>query len=292
MKSLAFGDVARLAVFREYEAAFRKATGVPLKLVSADESRRCQGFGRFENPFCILATTAAASCDGCLAPRARGQNGAGGALLPQQFTCVTGLTTVAVPVVVGRRHVATLRSGQVFRRPPTESDFKRVVRMANGSLAGGGVKRLRKAYFETPVVTEDRFGAIIHLLKVFVQYLGDYASRRALAASTDEPNAVARAKEYVQSQVGEPITLGQVAQQVHLNRYYFCKLFRKATGLTLTEYVSQVRLEKAKTLLGDPSLRVSEIAYAAGFGSIPRFNCVFKQQVGMAPTEFRAALRS
>jgi two-component system response regulator YesN len=62
--------------------------------------------------------------------------------------------------------------------------------------------------------------------------------------------------------------------------------------MTLTEYVMRVRLEKAKTLLVDPGLRISEIVFAVGFGSIPRFNSVFKQQMGMAPTDYRAELRA
>jgi transcriptional regulator GlxA family with amidase domain len=61
--------------------------------------------------------------------------------------------------------------------------------------------------------------------------------------------------------------------------------------MTLTDYVARVRVEKAKNLLVDPSLRISEVVFAAGFGSIPRFNSLFKQHVGMAPTEYRASLR-
>jgi AraC family transcriptional regulator, exoenzyme S synthesis regulatory protein ExsA len=49
-------------------------------------------------------------------------------------------------------------------------------------------------------------------------------------------------------------------------------------------------VEKAKALLVDPSLRVSEIVYATGFGSIPRFNSVFKHHVGAPPTEHRIGL--
>jgi AraC-like DNA-binding protein len=79
---------------------------------------------------------------------------------------------------------------------------------------------------------------------------------------------------------------------VNVSRFYFCKLFKKATGMTLTEYVSRVRVEKAKELLVDPALRVSEVVYAAGFGSIPRFNSVFKRYVGMPPTEYRASLKA
>ena len=98
---------------------------------------------------------------------------------------------------------------------------------------------------------------------------------------------MARAKAFIQANCEQPITLDQVAAHVHVSRFYFCKLFRKATGLTLTEYIARVRLEKAKSLLSDPSLRISEIVFAAGFGSIPQFNSVFKQIVGVSPTDYR-----
>jgi AraC-like DNA-binding protein len=86
--------------------------------------------------------------------------------------------------------------------------------------------------------------------------------------------------------------LALVAKHVNVSRFHFCKWFKKATGMTLTEYVIRVRLEKAKTLLADPTVRISEVVFAAGFGSIPRFNSVFKRRVGMSPTEYRATLHS
>ncbi len=159
-------------------------------------------------------------------------------------------------------------------------------------MNGDWEKKLRKAYFETPVITADRFQAVLQLLNVFAQYLADIGSRQAIACSETEPQAVASAKQFVQSHAEEPIKLEQVVQHVNVSRFYFCKLFKKATGMTLTEYIARVRVEKAKTLLGDPSLRISEVVYAAGFGSIPHFNSVFKHYVGMPPTEYRAALRS
>jgi AraC-like DNA-binding protein len=215
-----------------------------------------------------------------------------GKLAFQQVSCFAGLTDVAVPVVVGGEHMATLMSGQVFRRQPTERDFLMVIKMLKGEGSGPWEKRVRKAYFETPVVTVDRFEAIIHLLNVFAHYLADYASQRAMASLPDEPRAISSAKEFVQSHVEEPITLSSVVGHVHMSRFYFCKLFKKATGMTLTEYVSRVRVEKAKSLLTNPSLRVSEVVFASGFGSIPQFNSVFKRYVGMPPTEYRTTLRS
>lgn len=213
-------------------------------------------------------------------------------LLPQQVPCHAGLTLVAVPVVVGGQHAATLLSGQVFRREPTERDFLMVIKMLGGGPTADWVKKARRTYFETPVLTADRFQAVVELLTVFAQHLTDFANRHALAGAGTEPPAVANAKQFVQSHVEEPITLEQVIGHVHVSRFYFCKLFKKVTGMTLTEYVARVRVEKAKTLLTDPSRRISEVVFAAGFGSVPRFNCVFKRYVGVAPTEYRANLRA
>ncbi len=282
VKPLVFDDLVRLPVIQYYEAAFSKATGVSLKVVPADEPTRRLCLGPSENAFCALAAGTPAGCDACLETQVRVQRSAARRLAPQQVYCFAGLTEVAVPVVIGGRHVATLMSGQVFRREPTERDFTMVVKMLRGETGGDWEKKARKAYFETPVVTAERFQAIIQLLNVFAQYLADYASRQAIAASADEPLPVASAKQFVQSHVEEPITLAQVVQHVNVSRFYFCKLFKKATGMTLTEYVSRVRVEKAKTLLVDPSLRISEVVFAAGFGSIPRFNSVFKRYVGHA----------
>lgn len=292
VKPLVFDDLGRLSVIQYYETAFSKATGVSLKVVPPGEPRQRLSFGQTENLFCAIATQTPMGCEACLETQRRAQRGAGRKLVAQQISCFAGLTDVAVPVVVGGQHVATLMSGQVFRRQPTERDFLMVIKMLRGEQNGEWEKKVRKAYFETPVVTSDRFQAIIHLLNVFAQFLVDYASRHAIACSADEPDAVSSAKQFVQSHVEEPITLALVVEHVHVSRFYFCKLFRKATGMTLTEYVSRVRVEKAKTLLVDPSLRISEVVYAAGFGSIPRFNSVFKRYVGMPPTEYRTTLRS
>ncbi len=292
MREVGFEDLQRLPVVKYYEAAFRKATGVSLKVMPPGEGCPRRLFGPEENAFCSLAAHTAMGCAACLETELRVRRGAARKRVLQQLHCYAGLTVVAVPVLSGGRHVATLLSGQVFRREPTQRDFTMVARMLGNGGNGEWEKKLRKAYFETPVVTADRFQAILQLLNVFAQYLTDMASRQAIACSEAEPHAVASAKLFVQSHAEEPIKLEQVVQHVKVSRFYFCKLFKKATGMTLTEYVARVRVEKAKRLLGDPSLRVSEIVYAAGFGSIPRFNSVFKHYVGMAPTEYRAALRS
>jgi AraC-like DNA-binding protein len=291
MKPLVFDDLARLPIVHFYETAFYKATGVTLKVVPPDGPLP-HNYGSAENAFCTLVACIPTGCSACQEAEARARHNAARKLNQQQIYCYAGLTVVAAPLLVEGRHVATLVSGQIFRREPTERDFQLVVKMLGDGLSSDWVRKARKAYFETPVLTAERFQAVLQLLEVFTQYLADFASRQALACSETDPEAVVSAKKFVQAHVEEPITLNEVVQHVHVSRFYFCKLFKKATGMTLTDYVARVRIEKAKSLLSDPTRRISEVVFASGFGSIPRFNTVFKRHVGVPPTEYRASLRA
>ena len=291
MKPLAYEDLARLPVVNFYETAFRKATGVSLKVIPPDCDPR-QDIRPRGNDFCEQVANTPEGCVACQQAEQSAQRSAAHKLATRQTYCYAGLTVVAAPVIVGGLHLATLLSGQIFRREPTERDFQMVLKMLGDGLNNEWSKKARKAYFETPVLTAERFQAAIQLLDVFAQYLADVTSRQAIACAETDPKPVASAKEFVQAHVEEPISLGQVVKHVNVSRFYFCKLFKKATGLTLTEYVARVRIEKAKALLSDPGSRISEVVFASGFGSIPRFNTVFKRHVGMPPTEYRATLRS
>jgi YesN/AraC family two-component response regulator len=86
---------------------------------------------------------------------------------------------------------------------------------------------------------------------------------------------------------GDPVDLDEIARAMHVSTFYFCKMFKKATGLTFTDYLGRVRVEKAKNLLLNPHLRVSEIAYTMGFQSLTHFNRIFRKITGEAPTAFR-----
>jgi len=86
------------------------------------------------------------------------------------------------------------------------------------------------------------------------------------------------------------LSLGQVAKAVNMSTFYFCKMFKKITGINFTDYLSRVRIEKAKNLLLNPNLRISEIAYEVGFQSLTHFNRVFKKITGQSPTQYRGQL--
>ncbi len=99
---------------------------------------------------------------------------------------------------------------------------------------------------------------------------------------------ITRARQFIQEHQDEDISLGQVAKAVNASSFYFCKMFKKVTGINFTDYLSRLRIEKAKNLLLNPNLRVSEIAYEVGFQSLTHFNRVFKKIIGESPTEYRS----
>ena len=292
VKSAAFEALAQSRIVREYEEAFREATGLPLKLVPEGVPDKRHGFGAHENPFCMLVTQTPAGCGVCLKTQREAMKKLGKKLAPQQVCCFAGLTEVAVPVVIGGQHIATLLSAQVFRRPQTKEDF---ARLASKLIEWGlhtNLNRLEEAYFHTRVVTEEQFRAMVRLLTLFAHHLAEFGSRCIIAARHNEPAPVARAKEYVKDRSADRVTMRGAAEYVHLSAFYFCKMFKKTTGMTFTEYVSRVRIEKAKNLLANPHARVSEVAFASGFQSIPHFNRVFRRYAGMAPRQYRLSIRS
>ena len=129
------------------------------------------------------------------------------------------------------------------------------------------------------------------LLQIFAQHLSIVSNQIAVQERNAEPPVITRAKEFIKQHQSDDISLGQVAKAVNTSTFYFCKMFKKVTGINFTDYVSRVRIEKAKNLLLNPNLRVSEIAYEVGFQSLTHFNRIFKKILGQSPTEYRGQLK-
>jgi AraC-like DNA-binding protein/ligand-binding sensor protein len=292
VKSAAFEALAQSKIVREYEDAFREATGLPLRLVPEGVADKRHGFGRHENEFCEMVSRTEAGCTACLKTQQEALRKLGKKLAPHVVCCFAGLSEVAVPVVIGGQHIATLLSAQVFRRPQTKEDFSRITSKLVEWGLQANLGRVEEAYFHTRVVTEEQFRAMVRLLTLFAHHLAEFGSRCIIASQHDEPAPVTRAKEYVKTHSADHVTMRGAAEHVHLSAFYFCKMFKKATGMTFTEYVSRVRIEKAKNLLANPHVRVSEVAFASGFQSIPHFNRVFRKYAGMAPRQYRLSLQS
>jgi AraC-like DNA-binding protein len=89
------------------------------------------------------------------------------------------------------------------------------------------------------------------------------------------------------SNITEVVRLEDIAGHLNISPFYFCRQFKKHTRLRFTDYLTRMRVERAKKLLQDPNRRVNEVAFEAGFQSLPHFNRSFKRVAGETPTNWR-----
>ena len=104
-----------------------------------------------------------------------------------------------------------------------------------------------------------------------------------IKAAAAEPPAVSKARAFIAEHLGEPLSLTQVARAANMSAFYFCKIFKGATGLTFTDYVARARVEKTKQLLLNPE-RAGERGGLRG-----RLPVALAVQPGVPPNHRRVA---
>ena len=281
-------SLAHSEIFQSYERAFVETTGMPMTLRPLETWQLPLHGRRKENPFCAMMAEKSRTCAACLQMQEKLAQAAVNE--PCTMTCSYGLCETAVPVKLGTETIGYLQTGQVMRQKPTAASFQRAVKEAQALGVDIDHSVAREAYFQTPVVSQKKLDSASSLLAIFADHLSMKSNQLAVQSANSEPPVITKAKQFIQEHHTEELSLGQVAQAVHTSLFYFCKLFRKVTGINFTEYVSRVRIEKAKNLLLNPNLRISEIAYEVGFQSLTHFNRVFKKLIGQSPTEYRSRL--
>ena len=104
----------------------------------------------------------------------------------------------------------------------------------------------------------------------------------------DSNTVIKKAKEYISKNYDcDEISLKSVADAVNLSHTYFSSIFKKHVGTNFIDYLTQIRLDKAKELLCCTSMQVSEIAYKVGFKDYRYFSQIFKKYTGQTPREFK-----
>ena len=280
--------LANSRIFQDYERAFTEATGLPVALRAVESWQLPHHGKRNESPFCSLVSEKSRACASCLQVQERLSQGAVKA--PKTVSCPAGLCDTAVPVRLGERLIGFLQTGQVFRHRPSAAQVARAARLAAEWGVDVERERLEREYFATRILPSRKHEAIIKLLCIFAQHLSMLSNQVIVQHENEEPLVITRAKTYIHRHQTENLRLGHVAKAVNTSAFYFCKMFKKVTGINFTDYLSRVRIEKSKNLLLNPNLRVSEIAFEVGFQSLTHFNRVFKKILGQSPTEYRAQL--
>ncbi len=284
--------VVRVPLFRRSLAEFNRLAGLAAKLVPAALPGTPIGFGAHETVFCRrLAAALPSGCPFRLRIQSALNRRMGAKLKPHQICCPLGILQVAVPVVVWGSHAATIVGGKVRLEPPSIQQRSGLVRQLRRCGLTGDLRPLQKAYLAIPVMAGAKLQAALRLLDHLAQLFAGALDHEPIPASLTRPSMAFQIGRFILQHLGERLTTRQTAAAFHLSEGHFCRRFHRLTGMTFHAYVTQLRVERAKSALRVTDVRVNEIALALGFQSTSHFNHLFKSIAGTTPSAFREQRR-
>lgn len=239
---------------RTYSQSFTAATGLPLTIQEPGQYclEDCEGIPAY----CLRMASRNQLCKRCLETHVSLQRAEG----PTTIRCFAGLTSSAVPVVVKGEAVAYLHTGHAC------------------------VDGKNQPSPDVPQLSSERYQGALRLLEFFSHQLADSVPDTPQGGAYPAIDRIARE---VRQFPDKPWRLAAVARSVNMHPSYFSEMFHQRLGVTFTEFVSHVRVEKARQLLCFTGLQIAEVAFQSGFGSISQFNRTFRRITGISPRKFR-----
>ncbi|BAY86704.1 AraC family transcriptional regulator [Calothrix parasitica NIES-267] len=127
---------------------------------------------------------------------------------------------------------------------------------------------------------------VIHLIKHYSAWQVKLSSESVRGLSKSQLQTIT---DYINAHLSQNISLSELAGIINLSQYHFSRLFKKSTGITPHQYLTQCRVNRAKQLLSKTKLTITEIAFEVGLTNHSSFTRLFRKYVGITPKSFRAS---
>lgn len=121
----------------------------------------------------------------------------------------------------------------------------------------------------------------------YINYLRSLLARLEETKNCKLSGLILSALRYIEENYRDNIGLDDVAKQINMSYHHFSKFFKESTGKNFVDYLTELRVEKAKEILKDKTINIKEICYEVGYTDPNYFSKIFKKSTGMTPTEFR-----
>lgn len=141
---------------------------------------------------------------------------------------------------------------------------------------------LRKMCEET---AEERVLSVMRIICILSRY---ESHPMAYLQSSVEDAVLSRIRIFLECNLSRHITLSEVCAHAGMSRSGLCTFLRNNKGQTLTEWINNLRIDKARELLISSPASISQIAYSVGFSDIAYFSRTFRKHTGISPSHFRA----
>ena len=146
-------------------------------------------------------------------------------------------------------------------------------------------------YFTKPVNIDDILQSLRKILTPGANGNGRSAGGSLLPArsSTDVLDlSIQKLMKTIQLRAADDLSLADLARELGVSKYHLSYRFKKAVGVTFRSYVLRARIERAKGLLQDGRVSVTDVAFMVGFSDLARFDKLFKRHMGLTPSAYRA----
>lgn len=312
-------------VIDELHHVFREATGMIVSFSPLGQEGKADFYPEEErSSFCKLIQSTPRGKSRCLNCDKTGRRKAFHLKAPYIYTCHAGLVDFIVPLASNGKLIGSLISGQLLTQKQTSSDFNAVWEKV-GDL-GIDINALKKAYLEVKIFSGKNLDLAVKLFSLIANYIiekeSTYILQKKLINRQKELLAEAQKKEelrkklkeawpflkletlsekdqtrreriareakhFIEAHYAEPLTLDIVSEAVFLSPSYFSALFKEYAKIGFAEYLTKVRVEKAKEFLERLDLNVTEIAWKVGYEDPNYFSQIFRKTTGLRPSEYR-----
>ena len=175
------------------------------------------------------------------------------------------------------RHLFSL-----FEAGSDETDFKLLLEKCTALFQKSYRQHGKQDYFRSP--TADSPAALCAWVLEQIDILGEWRGQSAIQFTPTVSNVVLYIQKYY---MVRDLSIQDIAKDVFVTPNWLSAIFRKETGRTINEYITDVRIKKAKELLLQGKYKIYEIAEMVGYGSSQYFSRVFYQQTGHTPQRYR-----
>jgi len=205
---------------------------------------------------------------------------------PFFHTCHMGITELIVPLMCEERILGIIFLGQCRLEDENASEHIR----QRAQAMGGDGELYVKLYEELPLCTRDRLydmsTVISHYFDILIRDSGAKVLQGLLPPDEALPFSE-RIKNYIRTNYAHSISLRSISRDLYLHPSHVSRRFHEETGLTITEFILEERIRRAKTMLRQTDISIKNIAVNVGVSDANYFTRIFKKSTGITPAVYR-----
>ena len=281
------GEVLAVSeAWAQFSAIVLELTRMPVALFTPAGTPSARHFApEDENPICRQIQSVPEGLAACMACNRAEFANVAKTRKASRYRCHVGLVDIALPVLHEGSLIAIISTGQLLPTPADEPGFESVFSACR--RFGISRERLRQAYYRAPYLSQARSDSVMALLTFFAEYLCEMSRKIRDLTEDRYPEIVRRAMTLIGERLEDDLSLEAVAASVDYSPGYLGRRFKRAVGLSFTEYVRDARIGRAKEHLAGSRHQIADVAFTCGFGSLSQFNRTFLKAVGCTPREYR-----